>query len=507
MAFQDYFDLAPAYNPDTQQLVADATFQVFATDDLAYTTPLGVFAAESGVALVPLSSNSIGMLPAFRVAGSPTQVILKSGSFTTLLTSRYAAVIEAGLDPETVAAALQAGETASTAAAAAEEARVAAVLAKNAAQAVPTTTDAVVASVISTPGSGTRVVLDATIDDVVQEALVEFLDGLEPEPGTAFNFTTRASDGCLVLVVSPAPPPAVPDAPADLEAVAGIGAVELSWSPSTAPELGPIDDYRVQYKAIASPTWINAPRTPSTATEQTISGITNGVAHHARVAGVNVSGVGAYSEPVEFLPGVVDGIVFQDSGARVAAELSGSMPDLGPEAWAGTVGNFEVDGTHIKGKSGAPGSLQSVGVGARGKVKLTCVLNVDTLAAAGNISTRIYVKYVDSQNYAFLQIGVSAAGACSFTFTAVVANVAISNTFGMPAGAIPGTSAAADRSISIEQTSATTYVVIINGTTRTVTLASDPGAAHAQSTHIGLTGNSPRFKYKNLVVEVEGTYV
>lgn len=100
----DYYDFLTAYNPDTEELVRDALFQVFATSDSALANPLQVFAADSGAALT-LRSNSIGMLPSFRVQGNPTQVILRSGSFLTLVSSKYGFVKE-GLDPETVKAAI-----------------------------------------------------------------------------------------------------------------------------------------------------------------------------------------------------------------------------------------------------------------------------------------------------------------------------------------------------------------------------------------------------------------
>ena len=85
----DYFDLNLAYNPDTEQLVAGGTFEVFAPEDLSFTTPLPVFEASSGVGLSALVSSNTGVLPQFRVAGDPTEVVVRSGSFQTRLTSKY----------------------------------------------------------------------------------------------------------------------------------------------------------------------------------------------------------------------------------------------------------------------------------------------------------------------------------------------------------------------------------------------------------------------------------
>jgi hypothetical protein len=126
----DYFDSPVAYNPDSDELVTGATFQVFAVDDSSYATPLAVTDPASGANIPVLSSSNIGVLPAFRVAGDVPQVVLKSGAFTTLLSSRFGALVEAGFDADEIAAAI-------AAAPAAEAARDAALAAEEAAAAVP----------------------------------------------------------------------------------------------------------------------------------------------------------------------------------------------------------------------------------------------------------------------------------------------------------------------------------------------------------------------------------
>ena len=87
----DYFEFPVAYNPDGNsgqgELVAGATFLVYAEDDASFTTPLPVTDPVSGAAIVPLKSSAVGVLPSFSVAGDPETVILKSGSFTTKLIS------------------------------------------------------------------------------------------------------------------------------------------------------------------------------------------------------------------------------------------------------------------------------------------------------------------------------------------------------------------------------------------------------------------------------------
>lgn len=94
----DYFDYAVAYNPDADDLVSGATFQAFAIDDLTYTTPLAVFApGADGAAIPALVSSSAGVLPQFRVAGDPQEIVLKSGSFVTRVTSKFGSKGEPGV--------------------------------------------------------------------------------------------------------------------------------------------------------------------------------------------------------------------------------------------------------------------------------------------------------------------------------------------------------------------------------------------------------------------------
>jgi hypothetical protein len=120
MALEDLYDSQIAYNPDTEELVTGAAFQVFAADDSAYATPLPLTDPASGAGIPTLRSSNIGVLPSFRVAGDPPQVILKSGSFVTQLTSKFGAVLAAGLDPDTVAAAIAAATAAQAAVAQAQ---------------------------------------------------------------------------------------------------------------------------------------------------------------------------------------------------------------------------------------------------------------------------------------------------------------------------------------------------------------------------------------------------
>jgi len=104
----DAFSTQFAYDPETEQLVKGATFEVFAVDDTSYSTPLAVTDPVSGAAINPLKSTSnTGALPQFRVEGDPEEVILKSGTFVTRLQSDYGRRGPAG--PSAYEQAVQAG--------------------------------------------------------------------------------------------------------------------------------------------------------------------------------------------------------------------------------------------------------------------------------------------------------------------------------------------------------------------------------------------------------------
>lgn len=161
MTIQDKFDAPIAYNPTGGDegegvLVPSSEFQVYAVDDVSFTTPLAVTDPSSGVTISPLRSSSIGVLPDFRVAGDPSEVVLKSGSFVTVLMSRFGIFTEAGWDPVLAADAV-------AAAGVAEAARDAAVVAQEAAEAVPLSNDGIVESLIQDPDSATAGALSATI--------------------------------------------------------------------------------------------------------------------------------------------------------------------------------------------------------------------------------------------------------------------------------------------------------------------------------------------------------
>jgi lysophospholipase L1-like esterase len=182
MPIQDYFESTIAYDPDSENLVASATFAVYAVDDTTFATPLALTYPASGASITALTSTNIGVLPAFRAEGDPDQVILKSGAFTTLLTSKFGAVKEAGLDAATVQAAIASEAAAAEARAGAEAARDTAESALASLQAVEATNDSIMTAVAGDPESEFAVQQRATIGE-----------GVEAEGNTRFQRRDYAS--------------------------------------------------------------------------------------------------------------------------------------------------------------------------------------------------------------------------------------------------------------------------------------------------------------------------
>lgn len=167
MPVQDKFEGPIAYNPAGGEdgagaLVPSAEFQVFDVADSSFSTPLAVFDPATGVTINPLRSSAVGVLPDFQVAGARREVLVRSGSFVTRLTSKYGVVFEAGLDPETVQAAIAAGTAAESARAAAVEAKTDAEAAAADVAAVVATNDGIMKAVLENPEAGFTRELNAT---------------------------------------------------------------------------------------------------------------------------------------------------------------------------------------------------------------------------------------------------------------------------------------------------------------------------------------------------------
>jgi len=183
MTIQDKFDFELAYNPATNILVPGAEFEVYAVDDTTFTTPLALFDPDSGATIDPLVSSSVGVLPQFAVDGNPTQVVIKSGAFATLLTSRYAALQEAGWNVELAQAAVAAGNSITTSVQQARDAQAAAEIAAAAAAAIPAQIDSAMVTIAEDPDSDFGDLLETKIED----GILSRVDQFQGEPGTSFT--------------------------------------------------------------------------------------------------------------------------------------------------------------------------------------------------------------------------------------------------------------------------------------------------------------------------------
>ena len=87
----------------------------------------------------------------------------------------------------------------------------------------------------------------------------------------------------------------VPPAPTGLTVTSGNAQATLSWTAPTVLAQTPITDYTEQYSTDNGANWTTFSDSVSTATNATVTGLTNGTAHVFRVAAVNGIGTGAYS--------------------------------------------------------------------------------------------------------------------------------------------------------------------------------------------------------------------
>ena len=102
------------------------------------------------------------------------------------------------------------------------------------------------------------------------------------------------------------PPATVPGAPTGLSAGGANNQVALSWSAPASNGGSVISDYTVQYRTNAGPgAWNTFSHTASSATSQTVTGLTNNTTYDFQVAAVNSIGQGSYSATASATPTAV----------------------------------------------------------------------------------------------------------------------------------------------------------------------------------------------------------
>ena len=155
--------------------------------------------------------------------------------------------------------------------------------------------------------------------------------------GSAYNFQVAASNASATSGYSvpvTATPSQLPGTPTNLAGTSAANAQSvLTW---TAPASGgaPITDYTVQYRTSAyngNPvgSWTTWSHTASTATTQTVTGLTNEVPYDFQVAAVNSNGTGAYSAiATNVIPETFNFYISQVSGNDSNNGTSPSTPVL-----------------------------------------------------------------------------------------------------------------------------------------------------------------------------------
>ncbi|MDQ2698289.1 MAG: fibronectin type III domain-containing protein, partial [Actinomycetota bacterium] len=89
----------------------------------------------------------------------------------------------------------------------------------------------------------------------------------------------------------------VPGVPTDVVGMAGDAAVALSWSAPTSDGGSAVTDYVVEYSDDGGTTWAPFADGTSTATNATVTGLTNDIAYRFQVSATNDVGMGSPSVP------------------------------------------------------------------------------------------------------------------------------------------------------------------------------------------------------------------
>lgn len=143
--------------------------------------------------------------------------------------------------------------------------------------------------------------------------------------GVGANLTGKAWDfpsGSAVAFRYPASSVSLPPVPGDSQ-------VKVYWSTPATTGGFAISDYVVQYRTTSGPgAWQTFSDGVSTATEATVTGLTNGTSYDFQVAAVNSHGTGSYSSAVTATPGTVPSAPINVSGAPsgTQAVLTWSAP-------------------------------------------------------------------------------------------------------------------------------------------------------------------------------------
>lgn len=111
------------------------------------------------------------------------------------------------------------------------------------------------------------------------------------------TWTLNSSDTGETGIIAFKPPSGatVPDAPTSVTATAGDGQASVSWTAPASNGGSAITDYAIRYSSNGGTSWTTFSHTASTATTQTVTGLSDGTAYIFQVAAVNAVGQGSWS--------------------------------------------------------------------------------------------------------------------------------------------------------------------------------------------------------------------
>ena len=169
-----------------------------------------------------------------------------------------------------------------------------------------------------------------TFSHTVSTATTQTVTGLTN--GTLYLFQIAAVNAAGTGTYSSsasATPVGVPVAPTSLTITAGHLSATLGWTAPSNNGGSAITDYTVQYKLNGAGSWTTFSHSASTATTQTITGLTNGTAYLFQVAAVNANGTGAFvtstANSLLYTPQAPTGLTLTN-GTSQTAQLSWTAP-------------------------------------------------------------------------------------------------------------------------------------------------------------------------------------
>ena len=141
-------------------------------------------------------------------------------------------------------------------------------------------------------------------------------------PATTSTTTVPATTSTTTVPSSTAPA-AVPSVPVWVSATPGNMTATLQWLPPGSDGGSPILDYVIEQRLADTSEWAVVDDGVDTGTSATVTGLTNGTAHHFRIHAVNQDGPGGVSEEITATPRTVPGAPL--SMAAVPTNVSGQI--------------------------------------------------------------------------------------------------------------------------------------------------------------------------------------